>query len=877
MNRHDTSRARPQAVPHRIALAAALAALAPLGQAQTSTGADTTIVVTGARRAAETAQTLKRDAEQVVDSIVAEDIGKFPDKNVAELLSRVTGVQVLRGAGEAGQVIVRGLGGVATLFNGREIFTGVGRGLSLADVPATMLKQINVFKTQGPDFVEGGTAGVIDVRTNRPFDFRGREVALSLKGEYREKAKSKNPDISGLVSERMQTPFGEVGALLGLSFQRGKYQDEVGWVSPPIPVDKSLHTVNGVTGGTGTMTGFSDAGRVLTAGDRKREALNFALQWKPRKDVELLLEGFRTEIKHDAESDFFVGALPVGSGGATITTLPGSNNLGTLTHPSADNFTLSSTQGRRDFSRGEQYALGARWDVTPSLRASGEYVHTNWNYKQSNPIMDLTWFAPKAVEAGVRNGGGYLNYPGGGVTNPANFRIFAFFDNHQHDESSADDVRGDLTWSLDKGWLKDLAAGVRINERLAQHINNKDGFTSTPDALRIPVSTVPGLACLSADTGGRYGFSQFVTPCRNFLLDNISQARALATGSSAAKAEDPLSFYKIKERTTATYLKASLGFDVAGIPVDGHGGVRVVRTDQTLTGYGTVGNVVSTTPFTTESSSTDVLPSLSLKASWRPDLISRLAVGKAIQRPNFADFNPGLRLFPSNGNTTRSVGNAGNPNLKPIESTNIDVTLEWYFAKTGSLTGTVFRHNFKNFLLVKEAPETYDGTTYMVSRPYNAQTGHLKGFEIAYRQFYDKLPGLLSGLGLEANYTYMTGGLTDPVLGTTPDFPGMSKNAYNLVGLYEKNGWYARLAYNWRSKFTAEVNYRGNQGLNLIVDPQKWLDASVGYRFSDKLSIGVDANNLLNFAYHDYHGQPNQPRDLRYFDRTLGVSLRWKL
>jgi iron complex outermembrane receptor protein len=858
--------------PSRMALAATLALGANLALAQSSE----TITVTGVRKAAETAQTIKRDSDQVVDAIVADDIGKFPDKNVAEILGRVTGVQIIRDSGEAGQVIVRGLGGIVSLFNGREIFTAVGRSLFLADVPATMLKQIDVYKTQGAEFVEGGTAGVIDVRTNRPFDFKGREVSVALKGEYRDKAKTNNPDVGALFSDRWQTPMGEFGALLGLSYQRGKYQDETAWVSPPIAVDRSIHTVDGVKNGTGSVTGFDAMGRVQVAGDRKRDATNFALQWKPQANLEVYAEGFNTLIKHDAESDFFVGALPWWNGGATITTIPGSNNIGTMTHPNADNFTLSSTQARRDFSRGEQYALGSKWDVTPMLRVTGELVHTNSNYKRANPIMDATWFAPKAVSAAVVDGGGYLTYPGGGVTNPANFKIFAFFDNFNHDESKSDDVRGDVSYLLDSGFFKEVAGGFRLNKRTAQHINNVDGYTSTPDALRVSLSSVPGLACLSSETGGDYGFKQFATPCRDFLLNNTAQARLLATGSANAKAEDPLSYYKDVETTTAFYGKTKFGFKLGGIPVDGTAGVRVVRTQQDLTGYSSLNGVPSSTPFNTVTNSTDTLPSLSLKATLDPTLIARLVAGKAIQRPNFADFNPGLRLFPSNGNTTLSVGNAGNPALKPIQSQNVDATLEWYFAPTGSLTGTLFRHNFNDFLLYKGLPETYAGTTYTVTRPYNAQKGNLQGFEVGYRQFYDKLPGLFSGLGLEANFTYMKGGLTDPTNGTTTDFPGMSKTAYNLVGLYEKNGWYGRLAYNWRAKFTAEYNYRAT-GLDLIVDPLAWLDASVGYRFSDKLSVGIDGNNLMNQAYHDYHGIPNQPRDVRRYDRTFGVSLRWKL
>ncbi len=166
---------RPGPRLHRVALATAMAMATPLAGAQTAEAdKGTVITVTGVRKAVETAQTIKRESDQVVDAIVADDIGKFPDKNVAEILGRVTGVQTVRDSGEAGQVIVRGLGGIVTLLNGREIFTATGRSLFMADVPATMLKQIDVYKTQGAEFVEGGTAGVIDVRTNRPLDFKGR-------------------------------------------------------------------------------------------------------------------------------------------------------------------------------------------------------------------------------------------------------------------------------------------------------------------------------------------------------------------------------------------------------------------------------------------------------------------------------------------------------------------------------------------------------------------------------------------------------------------------------------------------------------------------------------------------------------------------------
>jgi len=123
-----------------------------------------------------------------------------------------------------------------------------------------------------------------------------------------------------------------------------------------------------------------------------------------------------------------------------------------------------------------------------------------------------------------------------------------------------------------------------------------------------------------------------------------------------------------------------------------------------------------------------VLPSLTLKAMLRQDLIARLTAGKAVQRPNFADFNPGVTLGQSL-EMVRPTGSGGNPDLKPVEGKNLDAALEWYFAQTGSVTATVFRHNFKNYILSGSAKETYGGIVYDITRPRNTSKGHLQGME----------------------------------------------------------------------------------------------------------------------------------------------------
>jgi len=164
-----------------IALKVSVAALAGIGLfstipslAQQAAENEIAVVqVSGVRAAAQSSLDIKQKADNVVDSIVADDIGKFPDTNVAQTLARIPGIQVRRDAGEANSVLIRGLPGIATMLNGREMFTTTGRYIQLADIPSTMLQRVDVYKSQSPELVEGGIAGVIDVRTNRPFDFKG--------------------------------------------------------------------------------------------------------------------------------------------------------------------------------------------------------------------------------------------------------------------------------------------------------------------------------------------------------------------------------------------------------------------------------------------------------------------------------------------------------------------------------------------------------------------------------------------------------------------------------------------------------------------------------------------------------------------------------
>jgi iron complex outermembrane receptor protein len=215
----------------RISSASAIAALSIsiTAVAQEPAGGEVeTVVVTGVREALAKGLENKREAIQVIESIVAEDIGKLPDNNVIEALQRVTGVQVTnRGGGEADGISIRGLPDSTTTWNGRNVFTGVGRSLALQDIPSNLIGRIDVFKTRASEQLETGLAGQIDVRTRRPFDLPGFEFSVAARGtNQNQRGENIDPNISMLVANSWDGTDGRFGALFNVSFSRSRYRDQ---------------------------------------------------------------------------------------------------------------------------------------------------------------------------------------------------------------------------------------------------------------------------------------------------------------------------------------------------------------------------------------------------------------------------------------------------------------------------------------------------------------------------------------------------------------------------------------------------------------------------------------------------------------------------
>jgi TonB-dependent receptor len=261
------------------------------------------------------------------------------------------------------------------------------------------------------------------------------------------------------------------------------------------------------------------------------------------------------------------------------------------------------------------------------------------------------------------------------------------------------------------------------------------------------------------------------------------------------------------------------------------------------------------------------LPSLNLRFGLSRDLIIRFAASRAIARPSIADVRPFFQttVDPNNSGSGLLLINRGNPLLRPARSDQFDLTLEWYFARVGSLTFDAFYKRVNGFFYQSVTPFTVTNNgiteTFTVRSPANFDgTGTVKGFEVAYQQTFDFLPSFLSGLGVSANYTYiqsrglpnsrLNGGnpVNNSPIGIAGNLPleQLSKHNVNIAAFYERGPISLRAAYNWRSRFlltSADVIipyfpiYNSSTGQ---------LDASVFYSITPQVKVGVQAVNLLN-------------------------------
>ncbi|CAE6756500.1 TonB-dependent receptor [Xanthomonas arboricola] len=886
---------------------------APAGKTAGSAVDLDTVEVRGVRASLIKSQVIKRDASQIVDSVSAEDIGALPDRSVTETLQRVSGVTIDHFAArsdpdhfsaEGSGVMIRGLTQVRGELNGRDIFSAAsGRGLSFEDVPAELMAGVDVYKNPSAEIIEGGLGGTVNLRTRMPFDNPGRIVGGNIDYNYGDMSKKYKPSASFLFSDRWNTGIGEMGFMIDVA------HSELATRSDGIQVEPYVRrTDEAVLAGSGRSEVFVPGGvnwRQLDF-ERKRDGIAAAFQWKPSDATEIYAQFLRSryEMNWQERAAFF------NDSNNSITPAPGTtfdyDDRGAFLRgsPVSSSWRGVLTGDGVRFNTDNRYSE-QRTTTTDMSVGFSHFFNDNLQIKgdmqlveSENEQLDFTVFSATYLPGLSYDVSG--KYPSVQIANPAftqdpsNYFWAAAMDHLGKNRGRQLSTRVDLEYTFDdSSWLRFARFGMRATDR--NQINKNSGYNwgvISDNWAAIP-GTSNGLANMSefmTDQSSLFTFSDFfrggvnvpttlVVP-NSSLVNNyrsasqmIQQIVALRGYGWAPDTYQPQDTNRQHERTQAAYAALYFGNDEAwGVPVDGNIGIRVVQTKTQAEGFGQFQNLagLNVSPelqarYTgqyfennSQGSYTNVLPSLNLRLRFTDSLQWRFAASKAMARPDYTQLQPYVLLNVETndaGQATDFVGTAGNPNLKPMVANQFDTALEWYFDTSDMLYATLFYKKVKDYFSTQTRSEIYDNRPWLVTRPYNMDEGTIRGAELGYTQFFDQLPGWLSGFGVNANFTFVDsqGGAntaTDPYTNTTVtgvELPleGLSRRSYNLAGIYEKGPLSLRLAYNWRSRYLLTTSDASTR-LPTWADDYGQLDGSFFYRFNEHLQLGVQANNLTN-------------------------------
>lgn len=879
------------------------------------------IVVYGIRGSLQKSLDRKRSADFFVETITAEDIGAFPDQNLAEALQRVSGVAIDRKEGEGAFVSVRGLGPqfVQTTTNGRTVPSNVNggaigevgnttanagsRAVGLNQLQAELVQAVEVYKSPRADHIEGGLGGVVEVKTRRPLDLGERKIAFGASQTYLELSDDFAPGLFGLYSDAFADDT--LGFMLSVSWdERDNRSDAVrtngGFTSTPQSV-----TVDGEDISAFFVNGFNG---VLRESERERLNVSSAFQWRPTDRIDITVDALIADNQVDSEDYWYASFRTSGGLANNLTGADVVNDNGELV------LERYSTTNARSFTQVADEAFDTQLQ---SIGANLQFQATD----RLDVNLDVAFAGTDSTndyrEYLIRNTGlqADVSVAGGepSVTstddwgNPDDYDfVKAGIRAHEINDEEAQ-VRADVTYAFDDDFT--IQFGARYSNRVRedqQRFLVTRAFTGDPIAefggevafpesdfldgvdQNLPFSTTPGALVIGDLDAAHRVFTERadeVLEGRGFCPNGCS----LSSFKNGRFADD----LDQEEDTLALYGMVSFSGEMGSLPFNGNVGVRYVDTELDTTGL--VVDVVGLTdaapgdpafPITSEPSVaafsqdyTEWLPSINLRLDLADDLLLRAAAGKVMSRPSFFDLNP-RTTFASFAGQFRG----GNPFLDPTTAWQFDLALEWYFAETSILSVGAFLKDAEGFVQQELGtrivpgqvdPSTGEPVEFPEFIPQNADDAEITGIEILYQQTFAQLPAPFDGLGVIANYTFIDSeqDFEHELTGASFGVPGLSENTANVSMFYEKGPLAARVSYNFRDDFLDQVNgFSG--GHPLFVKAHTQFDASVRYHISDSITVSVEAINLTDETNETYVVLGNGSRE--WFDSEIHTGRRYQ-
>nr|WP_210357023.1 TonB-dependent receptor [Sphingomonas beigongshangi] len=898
---------------HVILVTTALAGLAGSAHAQTqanppastqeegAVGQDNDIVVRGIRKSLQDAIDTKRSTNAITDVISAEDVGKFPDTNVAESLSHLPGVTVDHQFGEGEQVSIAGVEPALNriLIDGHSIASAdwggnpgdrSSRTFNYSLLSPEIISQAVVYKTPEARIQEGAIGGTVDIVTRKPLDLKPNTLTATGGYEYNDRSNKGNFRGSALYSWHNAS---DTFAILG-----SVNYDKENLARAGVAVYGYLTGSQFTTTNAAGQTVLQNPNAKITGGSiadlqtarlpaflaheyfqQTRERLGFTgtMQFKPTDNFTLTANAIYIKGNYD---NFSNSEYSYNVRGSQLTAATISNGLITSATFAAQPSTSKTWMGELDtnFRRtrisNQSYTALFDWDLDDGWKITGNGGYTratggkdpeyllnfrtrqgftvgangrntmlNWDYPASDGTQ---WISTSPAESSLQTepavlaktgGAGFFGAQIGGITQA---------------ENTVDQEKfGQVDFSRDlEGFFKKLYFGVRAN------VHNNQQTTYGGATFTNNFFTLADLGSYVLDSKVYDGLSTSgnATPYATLTQANAIKALNAPGTLNVTRSLDTGSFFKVEERIGTGYVQ----LDYATGKFRGNIGGRFVRTRDISSYYLSSGG--QTTLVTAPRTDDRFLPSFNIAYDAASTVVLRAAAAKVIARPRYSDLAGSLSL-----DDTQRTGSGGNPDLKPYAATNFGLSAEWYFAPASYFSGEVFYRDITNYIGNQTVEQqitnqlTGNTYTYSVSRPINGGKASVTGFSLTAQA------NLIWGFGIQSNYTFASGDTGVAGQG----LPYLSRNTYNIVPYFESGPFQARLSYNYRSKYF--YGFGRLQSSN-YTDSYRQLDFSASYNINEHFRITANASNLLDETYYQYSSTPQAPTALYKNGRVFSLT-----
>ena len=866
-----------------LAITAAFANTSVLAAEEASEAQETeVIVVTGIRSSLKEAFLNKREAINVSDGIAAEDLGKFPDQNVAESLQRITGVSIDRSGGEGQYVSVRGFGPQFNMVtvNGRQLATeNPGREFSFDTLAAELISGADVYKSPTAGMQEGGIGATINVRTARPFDFDGFKAAGSIKGVYDDLSGETSPQASALVTDTFMD--NRLGVLISASHQERDSQTNM-LETRYYRTGVDFTAQNGKEFSNVSVPQNFDIG--VDEQERTRTSGTAVIQYAPNDELTLTFDGLVSKFEVDSQA---TNAGHWFSEGNFIDAEVDDNN--SIVY--IENSDAGATDFiRRSFGREvdmNAFGLNAEYSINDDVTMT---VDLSRSTAEENSGGDVFFNV-----IGYNNSYIWDNRAGGdtptlSVTGGDAALLDASAGNAHYNERNGwdredeiNEYRVDFEWETGKDTFTQMRWGVYSQNR-------------TKEASRLYASDC-GVYCgygtaVPASLLSVYEANDFFAGVPNtwltYSVEEYDAYRATldpATGEAYNNPTSQSDAYIVEEDVLSAYIDFTLEGELGDMPWTVNMGVRYTQTDASLTGItrelidlepipndpSDLNEVYAEgddgTPVTADNEYTNLLPSMNAKFELSDDMILRFAYSETLTRPTMDSLNPAVSITVSRPNNNQATG--GNADLKPYLSTNWDLSYEWYYADTSNFVVAVFSKEVDDFITSTVETETFNlesgSYDFDVRRPRNGETVQVNGLEVAWTHTWE------SGFGLQANATWVDSDAEiDNNASESFALEGLG-DSQNIVAFYEDGPFQARIAYNKRDDFLQNLvsPYGGTEPL--YTESYAQWDISGSYDINETITVFAEGVNITNEETRRHGRYQNQ------FVRLEDTGARWSV